>query len=366
MNWVLKKRISCLMSLVKPRARELPEKPEPFVLAFFILLVLQACSTERPNQVYSGQIMGTTWSVQVAQVLETTEQQQAVTRVEQLLAEVDHSMSTYKPESELNRINAAGRGSYRLSAPLFAVLRLAKDINERSAGAFDVTVGPLVALWGFTSDVAPSTVPAQSAIRALLDNTGMQHVQLHAKERLLTLAEPVELDLSAIAKGYAVDKVALSLIKSGLRNFLVEVGGELRAAGVNKNGNHWVIGIETPVEDRRQAYSGVMLKQKSIATSGDYRNFFEVDGKRYSHTLDPRTGYPVAHSLASVTVVADSTAAADAWATALNVLGPNEGLQLAEREGLAAFFIVREGDTFVSRESSAYTAYTDTLPGGTK
>ncbi len=352
------------MNLVKPSMKIAFQKPGLRALAFLIVIVLQACTTEQPHQVLSGRIMGTTWSVQIAGTVQTQEQQQALARIEQLLSEVDQSMSTYKPDSELNRINAAGAGSYQLSAPLFAVIDLAKDIYLRSDGAFDVTVGPLVTLWGFGSDPAPepATVPEPAAIQAVLKNTGMGSVQLDKKERRVTLAEPVTLDLSAIAKGYAVDKVALSLIKSGLRNFLVEVGGELRASGVNKKGNHWVIGIETPVEDRRQAYTGVMLKQKAIATSGDYRNFFEVQGKRYSHTLDPRSGYPVEHKVASVTVLADSAAAADGWATALNVLGLDAGLQLAEREGLAAFFIVREGESFVSRESSAYTAYNNTVP----
>lgn len=366
MSLALRKRIFCLMNLAKLMPRAVFRKPGHCALAFLLLMTLQSCTGEQPYQVYSGRIMGTTWSVQVAEVLKTAEQQQAVDKIALLLSDVDQSMSTYKPESELNRINAAGPGSYRLSAPLFEVLKLAKDISQRSGGAFDITVGPLVSLWGFGNSAAPAAIPEQAAIDSLLATTGMDGMELDAKERQLLVKQTVQLDLSAIAKGYAVDRVALGLIKVGLRNFLVEVGGELRASGVNKHGNHWVIGIETPVESRRQAYSGVMLKQKSIATSGDYRNFFEVDGVRYSHTLDPRSGYPVAHTLASVSVVADSAAAADAWATALNVLGPEQGLDLAEQQGLAAFFIVRDGESFVARESSAYTAYTKDLPGGAK
>ncbi|MEM8499065.1 MAG: FAD:protein FMN transferase [Pseudomonadota bacterium] len=310
--------------------------------------------------------MGTTWSVQVAEALETSEQQQAVSKIAHLLSDIDQSMSTYKSDSELNRINAAGPGRYRLSAPLFAVLQIAKDISQSSGGAFDVTVGPLVALWGFGNSDSPAKVPEQTKIDSLLERTGMDRIELDAKERELLVHHAVQLDLSAIAKGYAVDRVALALIKVGVRNFLVEVGGELRASGVNKNGNHWVIGIETPVQSRRQAYSGVMLKHKSIATSGDYRNYFDVEGTRYSHTLDPRSGYPVAHTLASVSVIADSAAEADAWATALNVLGPEQGLMLAEQQELAAFFIIRDGESFVASESTAYSEYTEGLPGGAK
>ncbi|MFK7730047.1 MAG: FAD:protein FMN transferase [Pseudomonadales bacterium] len=354
------------MNLASQVLKAVFEKPEHCVLAFLILIALQACGNEQPYQVFSGRIMGTTWSVQLAEAIKTTEQQQAVDKIAQLLADVDQSMSTYKQDSELSRINAAGLGSYPLSAPLFSVLQLAKNINQRSDGAFDVTIGPLVNLWGFGSGAAPAAVPEQSRIDALLANTGMQGLELDATARHLLVKQSVQMDLSAIAKGYAVDRVALGLIKAGLRNFLVEVGGELRASGVNKNGNHWVIGIETPVQSRRQAYSGVMLKHKSIATSGDYRNFFEVEGKRYSHTLDPRSGYPVAHTLASVSVIADSAAAADAWATALNVLGPEQGMKRAEQEQLAAFFIVRDGESFVARESSAYKAYTEDLAGDAK
>lgn len=354
------------MNLVSAQRTANLEKPERCVLAFLLLVLLQSCSSGQPNQVFNGQVMGTTWSVQVAEALETPEQQQAVGKIAQLLADVDQSMSTYKSDSELSRINAAGPGRYRLSAPLFAVLQLAKTINQGSDGAFDVTVGPLVAEWGFGNSDSPAKVPEQARIDALLENTGMDRIELDAKERELLVKQAVELDLSAIAKGYAVDRVALALIKVGLRNFLVEVGGELRANGVNKNGHHWVIGIETPVQSRRQAYSGVMLKHKSIATSGDYRNFIEVEGKRYSHTLDPRSGYPIAHTLASVSVIANSAAEADAWATALNVLGPEQGLRLANQQGLAAFFIVRDGESFVARESVAYTAYTEQLTGGAK
>ncbi len=354
------------MNLVSAQRTANLEKPERCVLAFLLLLLIQSCSSGQPNQVFNGQVMGTTWSVQVAEALETPEQQQAVGKIAQLLADVDQSMSTYKTDSELSRINAAGPGRYRLSAPLFAVLQLAQTVNQGSDGAFDVTVGPLVTEWGFGNSDSPANVPEQARIDALLENTGMDRIELDAKERELLVKQAVELDLSAIAKGYAVDRVALALIKVGLRNFLVEVGGELRANGVNKNGNHWVIGIETPVQSRRQAYSGVMLKHKSIATSGDYRNFFEVEGKRYSHTLDPRSGYPIAHTLASVSVIASSAAEADAWATALNVLGLEQGLSVANQQGLAAFFIVRDGESFVARESVAYTAYTEQLTGGAK
>lgn len=366
MSLALKKKTYCLMNLARQLQAAIFQKPEHCVLAFLLLMALQSCSNEQPYHVFSGDIMGTTWSVQVAEALTTTDQQQAVDSIARLLADVDRSMSTYKPDSELSHINSAGPGKYRLSAPLYAVLQLAKEINQSSEGAFDVTVGPLVALWGFGNSGSPAAVPEQHAIDSLLENTGMDRIELNGKERELLVTQTVQMDLSAIAKGYAVDRVALALIKVGLRNFLVEVGGELRASGVNKNGNHWVIGIETPVQSRRQAYSGVMLKHKSIATSGDYRNFFEVAGKRYSHTLDPRTGYPVAHTLASVSVIADSAAEADAWATALNVLGPEQGLELAEQQGLAAFFINRDGESFETSESAAYTAYTKGLPGGAK
>ncbi len=333
-------------------------------LAFLLLItVLGSCSTEGPYHLYRGDIMGTTYSVQVAEHLVNPEQLQLEQSVLEILSAVDASMSTYKPDSELSRLNRLPPGEWmQISAELVEVLSLSQKINRQSQGAFDITVGPLVALWGFgpqqQKEYRREELPADSAIQQLHKQLGMDGLELDKAENLARRVRDVQLDLSAIAKGYAVDQLARHLFKLGLRNYLVEVGGELRASGKNARGRPWTVGIEKPELQRGIAFAAVQLRNKAIATSGDYRNFLTIDGKRYSHTIDPRTAWPVNHALASVSVLHDSAAAADAWATALNVLGPEQGFALAEKLGLLVFMIVRDDEnTYLTRESAAFSAY---------
>lgn len=293
-----------------------------------------------------GAAMGTTWSVKLADpLLSEAQQRKAVDSVTQRLARVDELMSTWKETSELSRFNAfASTDSFEVAPETFAVFEIAQRVSQLSGGAFDVTVGPLVDAWGFGSE-GRHEPPSGAALRALVARTGWRKLALGPLGRTVRKSQPdVRADLSAVAKGYAVDLVARGLEQLGHTRFLVEVGGELRANGERPGGGAWRVAIEAPdaPADARRIHRIVELRDVSMATSGDYRNYYERDGRRISHTIDPRTGRPIEHRLASITVIHPEAAWADAWATALDVLGPDEGYSLAASEHLAAYFIVRD------------------------
>lgn len=318
-----------------------------------------------------GPTMGTTFTVVVAgrdaegEVVELPSDEAMAGLAEAIYAEleaVNDEMSTYRPESELSRFNRAGKGqAIAASAHLVEVMALAKAVSADSGGAFDVTVGPLVDAWGFGSKSDPSARRNLSADdlsvldRLVGDEKLIVDVETQTIEKTV---DELRVDLSAIAKGHGCDRVAAVLEAEGFRHYMVEVGGEVRARGRNHQDEPWRVGIERPTADAagtRAVQSILPVTDAGVATSGDYRNYWEEDGVRYSHTIDPRTGRPITHRLASVTVVhAQSAAAADAWATALNVLGPKEGLALATREGLAAYFLIRTAEGFEAQSTPAY------------
>lgn len=271
---------------------------------------------------------------------------------------VDDAMSTYKAESELSRFNAQQSTDPFLFSPgTFEVVSLAGEVNEVSGGAFDITVGPLVNAWGFGAGKALPDPPTSEELAALRAHVGFGKLVLDAPAHAVTKTDPeIYCDLAAIAKGYAVDKGAEALESMGIRNYLVEVGGEVRTGGLSPRGEPWRIGINRPDAGGNAVQRAVPMSDLSMATSGDYRNYYEIDGKRYSHTIDPRTGRPVEHQLASVTVLHPRCAMADAYATALLVLGPEDGLALAKSLDLAAYFILRKDDGFEERETGAFTA----------
>jgi len=294
---------------------------------------------------FDGATMGTTWSVKIATDDMAPDTERALVReITATLDRVDGLMSTWKSDSELSRFNRLEGGvPFLVSPETLAVFEVAQEVSGLTGGAFDVTVGPLVAAWGFGAAAAAQTPPPASELDALRRYVGFRKLTIDARAGTIekTSAEVV-CDLSAVAKGFAVDEVARLLAARGHENFLVEVGGELRAIGSHLDGSPWRVGIEAPIVGRRSIQRVVELRDLAMATSGDYRNFYESNGRRISHTIDPRTGRPIAHALASVTVLYPDAAHADALATALNVLGPDEGYALAMGHGLAAYFIVRQ------------------------
>ena len=334
--------------------------------AFLALLsITVAACGQRPLPQYelTGTTMGTTFSVKLVAPQQDLDLDGMQQDVYVLLESVDATMSTYRDDSELSRFNASPGGAwYAVSPQLCAVVSAALDISGLTDGAFDVTVGPLVNLWGFGPDGPVSTPPDADTVATMRQAVG--HDRLFAdcaRPALRKSIDDLYVDLSAIAKGFAVDTVAALLDESGLANYLVEIGGELRGRGLNARQEKWAIAIETPDKSGRSVQKVVHLTDFAMATSGDYRNYFEYGGRSYSHTIDPRTGYPVHHAGAAVTVIADTAGYADGMATALLVLGPDAGLALAERDRIAAFFLLRQESGFEERMT---TMFADRVSGG--
>lgn len=303
--------------------------------------------------------MGTTWSVTLTALPEDASRQSLQDGVETVLTRINGQMSTYLPASDLSRLNQAPGGEWVAVPPdLIAVMQEAGRINRLSGGAFDVTVGPLVNLWGFGPQVKEPQVPIAEALQAARKTVGFEHLRLRREPPAVWKEhDQVYVDLSAIAKGYAVDDVADYLIAQGVSDYLIEIGGEVRAKGLNPEGQPWRIGIEKPNPGQREVQTILALDDMALASSGDYRNYFELEGRRYSHTIDPRTARPVEHGLASVSVLHTSCMTADALATALLVLGPERGFTLAESNDIAALFILPAQDGYTERATTALSAY---------
>ncbi len=336
------------------------------ILAAALALVIVSRSLFRdddsgPHEI-SGLTMGTFFNVTIDDSdVTAVELSRIRDTIQSRLDQVERLMSTYDTDSELSRFNRHESAvPFAASQQMLEVFSAALVVSERSDGAFDVTVKPLVDAWGFGPPGRPPVPPADSVLAALAPAIGYRLVEVDLEAGTLTKANPKTVaDLSAIAKGYGVDRVAAALDSLGLMGFLVEVGGEVKARGRKRDGSSWNVGIERPDTDRRTAYETLRLADAAVATSGDYRNHYEIDGIRYSHIIDPRTRAPIRHLGASVTVVHTEATFADAWATALSVLGPDQGMVVAEREGLAALFLVRSGSGFEVRRTSEYRRIAD-------
>ncbi|MDX1518480.1 MAG: FAD:protein FMN transferase [Gammaproteobacteria bacterium] len=293
--------------------------------------------------------MGTEYLLKIADRKAAQEKQRISETVTKLLSDINQAMSTYIEDSELSRINRAPATDWiPVSDELWEVLLEADRISRLSNGAFDITVGPLVNLWGFgPRKVTADMLPDENTISRTMQTIGYKHIEYNPEGKKIRKNVPdLYIDLSGIAKGYAVDRIADILDALGYKNYMIEIGGELRVKGRRSADRGWQVGIEKPLVDRRSVHRVIRLQDTGMATSGDYRNFFEIDGKRYSHTIDPNTGNPVTHELASVSVLHDSAMTADALATALNVMGAESGIQLAEERGITAMFIKHSGKEF--------------------
>ena len=275
-------------------------------------------------------------------------------------------MSTYDAESELSRFNQseAQDAWFPVAAETAEVVAISRDISRHTGGRFDVTLGPLVNLWGFGPEPGSETRPSETELALARQRVGFERLELRMQPPALRKEADIYVDLSAVAKGYGVDAAAALLEALDIGNYLIEIGGEMRVKGLNERGSAWRIAIETPLALVRSGFRTLSIAEGGIATSGDYRNYFEEGGVRYSHIIDPLTASPITHSLASVTIIHPRASVADGWATALLVMGPESGFTLAQELGLAALFIVRESDGFAERFTQAFLPYLEAEGGG--
>ncbi len=345
-----------------------PTQPSGAKAALCVIALLGAfsCAPTGHLVTFDGATMGTTYSVKVATLAPLSGNALELLRrsFEDTLADINQKMSTYISTSELSRFNQFGAGEpYAISTALLSVLIEAEDVYLATQGAFDPTVGPAVDLWGFGAGTSASLgVPSDQAIGDALALLGWSKVRLDRQSStILKTTAALNIDLSAIAKGYAVDQLAERAQEAGLEHYLVEVGGELRASGYRQPGSKdsWLVGIEAPpsAPGARQVHRLLHLQDGALATSGDYRNRYEIDGISYSHTIDPETARPVTHRGASVSVLTETCSRADALATALLVMGPERGLAWAERNSIAALFLVyNEDGSLVERRTNQMNA----------
>lgn len=323
-------------------------------LLLCVVVALAACAQPRPLIEISGATMGTTYRVTVVGDIGVDEARLRV-EIESALSNINSSMSTYDSESELSRLNANASTQWLpLSAPVYKVIAAALRITSQSGGAFDIRVAPLVDLWGF-GPRGRTAVPSADALEATRRLFASGEISLQANPMALRKSRgDLAIDLSGIAKGYAVDILAMHLQRAGAENYLVEIGGELRALGRNARDKPWVIGIESPARERREIAQTISITKGAIASSGNYRNYFERDGQYYGHTIDPTTGAPVAHKLIGVTVRHTSAMEADAWATACMSMGFERAQALARELGLAVLFFVDEDGEIQDHRSAAF------------
>ena len=342
----------------------LPFRKHPLLAAVLCLAVsIAGCSTPAPSDLpqlttFSGPVMGTRFTVKVVGLPESMDVETLGREIGQQLLEVDALMSTYRADSELSRFNRSDQTDwFDVSPDTAAVIGQAGRIAVLTGGAFDVTMGPVINLWSFGPDEAEARVPQPEQLERAAARTGYQKVEVRTSPPALKKSRAdLSIDLSGIAKGFAVDKIAELLQSRGIDNYMVEVGGEIRANGHNREGHPWRIAVESPLPGVRKIHRTLGLNDSGMATSGDYRDYFEKDGVRYCHIIDPRTARPITHKLASASVLAPSCMRADALATGLMVLGPEEGYKLAIREGLAVLFIIKDDTGFIEKMTPEFKA----------
>lgn len=330
-------------------------------LALLAAFTLAGCSeNDRPLDTpvrFEGGIFGSFYQVTLA---ESLTQGEANSLEEGFLAElesVDQAMSTYRDDAELIAFNEAPLDEWQpLSNELIEVLAISRSVAEASHGAFDITVGSVVNLWSFGPEARPEEVPSEDELNERLATIGYDAVEVDVERMQARRTRDVFADLSGVAKGHGTDRVAAYLDQQGIENYLVNLGGDIVARGYRdvEDQTPWRIGIEVPEDGEQTAQHILPLSDISVATSGDYRNYFEVDGERFSHTIDPRTGLPVKHELASVSVFHPSNAWADAWATAIMATGKEEGLQMVLENNLSALILIKDGEHWRSLASPAF------------
>ena len=310
--------------------------------------------------VLDGKTMGTFWRVSVIGVDEAKAQALRAKVQAQLDAD-DRLLSTWKNDSALMRFNhATDTRPWPVSEAMADIVTLSLRIGAKTDGAMDITVGPLVNLWGFGPDKQPVATPDAQAIAAAKARTGLQHLQVINQSGRQFLQKDIPdlfVDLSTVGEGYAADHLARLMEQEGISRYLVSVGGALVSRGMNGEGKPWRVAIQKPTDRENAVQAIVDINGHGISTSGSYRNYYELDGKRISHVIDPQTGQPITHKLVSVTVIAPTALEADGWDTGLMVLGPEKAQQVVREEGLAVYMIVKEGEGFKTWMSPQFRTF---------
>lgn len=320
-------------------------------------LALAACYNRQQVIEFVGQTMGTTYKVVAVDDTNDVDANEAQTHVAAALTEVNRSMSNWDRSSEISRLNDAPAGATTpMSADLSQVMTASADVNAASLGRFDTTMGPLIELWGFGSP-RQRGLPSDAAISQAQAKSGHANSLILSDGSVQKTRSDAQVYLAGIGKGYGADRVGRALEELGLTDYLVEIGGDLYASGRNPEGLPWQIGIESPDPSQRGLAGVVGISNKGLASSGDYRNYFEADGQRFSHLIDPVTGRPVDHNTASATVLAESAMLADAWSTAMLILGRERGLEVAAEHNIAVQFVDRLAEgVYVTSESTVFEA----------
>jgi thiamine biosynthesis lipoprotein len=331
------------------------------LLFFFLFLIIESCERKKISG-FNGTTMGTAYAVRIYTPPINHEKLEILkNKIDSALVQLNNQMSTYIPQSEISRFNRTKNTKpFNVSKPFTRVLKLAQQIHKDSDGNFDVTIAPLVDLWGFGKKDIAQKVPSQMEIETVLTFIGSFKVEVINDTAIRKTAPQLELDFSAIAKGYGVDLMAQILKENGYDHFLAEIGGEVVVSGL-KGGKMWQIGIDKP---RYDAVSGqelqdiIAISNMAVATSGDYRNYFEYKNVKYTHTINPVTGKPITSNIASVTIIAPNCMLADGLATAVMVMPVEKGLQLIEsKDDCECMIIIREKKDFRIKQSSGFESY---------
>jgi thiamine biosynthesis lipoprotein len=328
-------------------------------MVLFLTLLLGSCSFKK-EILFSGKTMGTTYHIKVVTgFFQNTNQLK--NKIDSRLERINRSMSIYIEDSEISRFNqkTSINKAFYPSADFMNVIAVAQNLYELTGGAWDGTIKPLIDLWGFGSSVrSKKRIPDTMEIVSILSEIGFNHIEISKNGYFFKKKACISIDLSSIAKGYGVDAVAALIKGSGFENFLVEIGGEVFASGFRADGKQWRVGINRPETGSPSdcVYKVITIHDKALATSGDYRNFFEMEGKRYSHVIDPRTGYPVSNGVVSVSIIADNCTLADGLATAVMVLGYQKGIELVDRlNGVECLIIVQQdNDSLINHYSKGF------------
>lgn len=332
------------------------------LVSFLALLALMLGGCERAQrvEVLSGFAQGTTWHVSLWRP-GGADSRALREAIEAEFARLDGVLSNYRPDSVIEGFNAqATTEPVAVGAEIVGLVEAARTVSEASAGCYDLTVKPLFNLWGFNGDVL--TVPGETALTAARGNVGFRFLETAAPGKLRKRKSGVHVDLSSIAQGYSVARIAALVEAAGIDDYIVEIGGEMQTRGHKPDGAHWRIGVERPLPEQRSVEKALTIKREAplaVMTSGTYHHYFDAKGQRYSHVLDARTGRPIAHATVSVTVIDGNPTRADAWSTALLCLGEGDGLRAADRAGIAALFIADNNGRLHERPSAAWSALND-------